>query len=98
MKQLFLGAIAMLLSVNIAYADGGDKREAEAKIKREQAKEIALKQLPGGTVVDCDLEKKKGKLYWAVEVKSGDGKVKKEMKVDAGSGEVSDIKEDNHDD
>jgi len=94
MKQLLLGAIAMLLSVNVAYADGGNKKEGEAKITRDQAKEIALKQLPGGTVVDCDLEKKKGKLYWEVEVKSSDGKVKKEMKVDADSGEVSDIKED----
>lgn len=98
MKQLFLGAIAILLCVNTAYADGGNKKEAEAKITRGQAKEIALKQLPGGTVVDCDLEKNKGKLYWEVEVKSNDGKVKKEMKVDADSGEVSDIKENNHDD
>ncbi len=98
MKQLFLGAIAMLLSVNIAYADGGDKKESEAKITRDQAKEIALKQLPGGKIADCDLEKRKGKLYWEVEVKSEDGKVKKEMKIDAASGEVSDIKEDNHDD
>lgn len=96
MKQLFIGAIAMLLSVNVAYADGGDKKESEAKITREQAKEIALQQLPGGKIHDCDLEKRKDKLYWEVEVKSEDGKVKKEMKIDANTGEVSDVKEDNH--
>lgn len=97
MRKILLAAIALLLSVNLAYADGGSKREKDAKVSRDQAKEIALRQLPGGTVVDCDLEKKKGKLFWKVEVKSTDGKQKKEMKVDANSGEVSDIKEDNDD-
>lgn len=98
MKKLLLSVAALLLTANVTFADGGDKKESEAKITREQAKEIALQQLPGGKIHDCDLEKRKGKLYWEVEVKSEDGKIKKEMKIDAGTGAVSDIKEDKHDD
>ncbi len=97
MRKLLLGVLAVVLSANCAFADGGDKREKNVKITREQAKEIALKQLPGGKVVDVDLEKRKGKLFWQVEVKSTDGKVKKEMKIDADSGEVISVKEDNDD-
>lgn len=97
MRKVLLAVLALFMSVSCAYADGGDKREKEAKVTREEAKEIALRQLPGGTVVDVDLEKKKGKLFWQVEIKSQDAKTKKEVKIDASSGEVLKVKEDTDD-
>ncbi|MEO6589946.1 MAG: PepSY domain-containing protein [Pyrinomonadaceae bacterium] len=62
------------------------KYSKEAKITLEQAKAIALKRIPG-EITDADLEKERGKLQYAFDIKSPDGKVY-DVEVDAKSGKI----------
>ncbi|HEY9784593.1 MAG TPA: PepSY domain-containing protein [Candidatus Obscuribacterales bacterium] len=99
MKKLLLTAAAFLLATTTsAYADGDNKVMKGAKIKREEAKAIALKEVPGD-VIDQDIEKRKSGLFWYVTIKPSDGKnLKKLVKVDANSGKVVEVKVDDDDD
>ncbi len=98
MNKLLLAAIAVLISTNAAYADGENKVGKSAKIKKPEAEAIALKKVPG-TVLDCDIEKRKTGLYWDVSVKPADGKVaKKKVRLDANTGAVLSVEDDNDDD
>lgn len=98
MKKLLVVAISILLSQSAAYADGDNKVEKKAKINREEAKAIALKEVPG-TIIDIDIEKRKSGLFWEVDIKPTDGKVaKKEVKIDANTGKVLSVEDDNDDD
>ena len=59
---------------------------AEAKISYEQAKEIALAKVGGGTVKEIDLDYEHGVLVYEVEVKYND--VEYDVDVNAATGEV----------
>ncbi|MHB8928346.1 MAG: PepSY domain-containing protein [Bacillota bacterium] len=59
--------------------------QAMAKLSPEQAKAAALAAVPG-TVVEVDLDNENGNLVYSVEVKTADGV--KELKIDAGNGQV----------
>lgn len=92
MKKLLLAAAALLISVNAAYADGDNKVGKNVKIKRAEAEAIALKEVPG-TVLDADIEKKKTGIFWYIDVKPADGKVaKKQVRLDANTGAVTEVK------
>ncbi|MBX3077275.1 PepSY domain-containing protein [Candidatus Obscuribacterales bacterium] len=94
MKKLLLAAAALLISVNAAYADGDNKVGKNVKIKRAEAEAIALKEVPG-TVLDADIEKKKTGIFWYIDVKPADGKVaKKQVRLDANTGAVTEVKVD----
>lgn len=98
MKRLLVAATTLVLSTSIAYADGDNKVEKQAKVKRDEAKEIALKEVPG-TIIDMDIEKRKSGLFWEVDIKPTDGKAaKKEVKIDANTGKVISVKDDTDDD
>lgn len=98
MKRILIPAIALILSTGIAYADGDKKLEKSVQINRETAKTIATAEVPG-TVVDIDLEKRKGKVFWCVDVKPTDAKQKmKEVCIDANTGDILSVKEDTDDD
>jgi len=58
----------------------------EAKITIDQAIKTASEKVQG-TVVEAELEKKKGKTVWEVEIVGGDGKVT-EVHVDADAGTI----------
>ena len=58
----------------------------DAKITMDQAKAIALKKIPG-VITDEDLEKERGKLQYAFDIKSLDGKVY-DVEVDAKTGKI----------
>lgn len=62
------------------------KYSKEAKITMEQAKAIALKRVPG-VITDEDLEKERGRLQYAFDIKSADGKVF-DVEVDAKTGKI----------
>lgn len=62
------------------------KYSKEAKITLEQAKAIALKRVPG-EITDADLEKERGRLQYAFDIKSADGKVY-DVEVDAKTGKI----------
>ena len=59
---------------------------ANTKISVEQAKSIAKKQDPNATLKSIELERKKGKLVYEVELI--EGYTKKEYKIDAETGEI----------
>jgi uncharacterized membrane protein YkoI len=98
MNKFLMAALALLLSTSAALADGGARYEKEAKIKREEAKAIAVKEVPG-TVLDCDLEKRRKKpLTWVVDVKpTNTTNLKKEVRIDAMSGQVLGVNADTDD-
>ena len=56
------------------------------KISVEQAKSIAKKQAPNATFKSIELERKKGKLVYEVDLIEGN--TKKEYKIDAETGEI----------
>jgi uncharacterized membrane protein YkoI len=98
MKKLILAAAALLLTTSSAFADGDNKVEKQAKIPREEAKKIALKEVPG-TITDCDIEKRKTGLFWYIDVKpTNTTGIKKEVKLDANTGAVLSVKEEPEDD
>jgi len=98
MKKLILAAIALLVTTSSAYADGDNKVEKSAKIPRDQAKAIALKEVPG-TITDCDIEKRKTGLFWMIDITPTDTKLpKKQVKLDANTGAVLSVTDDDDDD
>ncbi len=70
-----------------------DKKKA--KITLEEARAIALKRV-NGTVIDEELEKEKGRLQYAFDIKDSDGKIW-DVEIDAITGEVLQAAEDDED-
>lgn len=62
------------------------KDRKKAKITLEEARVIALKRVPG-TVVEEELEKEKGRLQYAFDIRDSAGKIW-DVEIDAVSGEV----------
>ncbi len=103
MKKILVLALALAtMGTSIgtcAFADNESaKRIAEAKIKKEEAKQIALKQL-AGTITDCDLEKMHSKpytVYWSISVKGE--KEKKNFHISAIDGSIMKVTDKDMDD
>ncbi len=95
MKKLMIAIAALLVTSNAAFADGDKKLEGKVKVKREEAKSIALKNVPG-TILDADLERRKGVTFWIIDVKptAGAANITKEVRIDANSGSVISVKDD----
>lgn len=72
------------------------KYSKQAKITMAQAKEIALKKVPG-TITEEDLEMERGRLQYAFDIKDANGKVY-DVEIDAKTGEILKAAEDNEDD
>ncbi len=70
-----------------------DKKKA--KITLEEARAIALKRV-SGTVVEEELEKEKGRLQYAFDIRDSNGKVW-DVEIDAVTGEVLQAAEDDED-
>lgn len=71
------------------------KDKKKAKITLEEARAIALKRV-AGTVVEEELEKEKGRLQYAFDIKDSNGKVW-DVEIDAITGEVLQAAEDDED-
>src|SRR2546427_542845 len=78
MKTIVL-AIVLLFTGTLAAKD-------KPKITKAQAKKIAQAQAPNLKIVEAELEKEKGKLVWSFDFK--EGKDRREIQVDAMTGEV----------
>lgn len=72
------------------------KDKKKVRITMEQAKEIALKRVPG-TITEQDLEKEKGRLQYAFDIKDANGKVW-DVEIDAITGDILKAEEDNGED
>jgi uncharacterized membrane protein YkoI len=83
-----LFALGVLAASASAYAFDGQQYSKEAKITLEQARATALKQIPGGTIADEELEQEKGGsgLRYSFDIKAG--KATHEVGIDARTGAV----------
>jgi len=96
--MLTMGTIAFVHFPNL-QADDPQEHQAQARITVEQAREVALRAVPG-TVTDSELEKEKGRLIYSFEItrpgeqRSSFGKGKHsivEVNVSAVDGSIVDI-------
>jgi uncharacterized membrane protein YkoI len=79
-------------SARIPNIQRTDAQEAEAmrqvtRITLEQAKAIALKAVPGGTIKDAELDNEDGNVVYEVEVIDQKG-IEHDLVIDAGNGKV----------
>ncbi len=75
-----------------AVVDGVKEDEpglfAQATVNPDSARQVALAQLPGGTVHEAELENEDGRLIYSFEIKVTGQKGKTEVHVDARTGQV----------
>lgn len=62
--------------------------EAKAKLSQEQAQQIALTQVPGGTVKEGELEMENGVLQWSFDMAMQGTKNITEVNINAVTGKV----------
>jgi uncharacterized membrane protein YkoI len=62
--------------------------EAQAKITRAQAEQIAMSKVPGATIKEGELEKENGKLIWSFDMATPGTKDVTEVNIDAITGAV----------
>lgn len=95
MKALitFATAATLALGANLALARdlGPDEalrlRDAGTIMSFDKLNEVALKQHPGATIGDTELEEEYGRYVYEVEVRDAKG-VEWNLKIDAASGEL----------
>ncbi|HEY0429950.1 MAG TPA: PepSY domain-containing protein [Pyrinomonadaceae bacterium] len=95
---LMLTGIFFLTSTSVsAQKKEDDKSDAklarQAKITMDEAREAALKRVPG-TVKEGELEKEKGKLIYSFDISTSDGMIT-EVWVDAKTGNVINVEKEN---
>ncbi len=61
---------------------------AQAKVTEDAARAITLKEIPGATVKEGELEEENGKLIWSFDLKVAGKKGVEEVQVDAISGKI----------
>ena len=81
-------AIAALAAATAAQAYDGQQYAEQATVSLEQARQIALKAVPGASIADQELEHEKGGsgLRYSFDLKTPQGE--RELGVDAMSGKV----------
>jgi Peptidase propeptide and YPEB domain len=65
--------------------------EAQAAVSKADAERVALRQVPGGTVKEGELEKEKGRLIWSFDIAQPGTSDIKEVQVDARTGEIASV-------
>ena len=88
MKLISLVLVSILLSCVPLQASPLNP-PGHAKITRNEAEHIALKQSPGARVTSAKLEKMHGKLVWTVEISKGQANAATRIEVDAMTGRIS---------
>ena len=69
--------------------------QGQAKISKEQAQQTALAKVPNGTVKGSEIEKENGKLIWSFEFTTPDSKNITEVNVDAITGDIVNVEQEN---
>ena len=103
MKKLVIGSLtaALVISggIGIALADDDNlnlsKTQSEKLIGIEKAKEVALKEAKG-TIESVELEKNNGNTFYDVDI-DGEKSKEYEVRVDAYTAKVLNVREDNND-
>jgi hypothetical protein len=60
----------------------------QAKVKRNEAQRIALKQAPQGTIKSAEIENERGKLVWSFDISTPGTRDITEVLVDASTGAI----------
>src|SRR5690349_23835163 len=76
------------LSCGLANAQEEAHLEARAKIKRVQARKIAMGRVPGRPAGGHVEERDDGKLVWWFEITTADSKDRTDVEVDAMNGQI----------
>ncbi len=87
MKSFSLLAVALFFGVSCLTASPIDP-EGPAKITKNEAEHIALKQYEGARVTAAKLKKVEGVLVWSIEIAQMNGKEITRVAVDAKSGRI----------
>jgi uncharacterized membrane protein YkoI len=87
MPRFFLLLLSLLLSASLLQANPRDAKSG-AKITKNEAEHIALKDHPGARVTAARLEKTGGKLVWLVDVSEPTAIQLIHITVDAMSGRI----------
>jgi uncharacterized membrane protein YkoI len=84
------GAAVLVLGLTACVSEKHEQAnlQAQAKLTRAQAEEVALAKVPGGTIKEAELEKEKGKLIWSFDITKAGEPGTTEVNVDAVTGEV----------
>ena len=82
-------------SITVDEDTDDDQLSGMAKITADQAEQAALAEVPG-VVLETELENENGNVVYAVEIDTGSGV--KEVKVDAGNGNILHIESDDTED
>ena len=91
MKFFSLAALSLLLGFSMVCANPREKDRA-AKITKNEAEHIALKDHQGARVTAAKLETIDGKKVWSIEIAQGERRSK--VAVDAMSGRIVPVKTD----
>ncbi|MGI8891451.1 MAG: PepSY domain-containing protein [Chthoniobacterales bacterium] len=87
MKSFFLVALSLLLGVSFLAASPTNPK-GPAKITKNEAEHIALKQHEGARVTAAKLEKVEGVLVWSIDIGQRNGNEITRVAVDAKSGRI----------
>ncbi len=90
-KEVWVDPVSGMVTKISTETKANEKKEKaadmkSAKITKAEAEAIALKAVPGGKVMESELEHESGKFIWSLDVKSG--KETKEVWIDPQSGKV----------
>ncbi len=86
MKLLSFFVFAAFLGLSPLQAN--PLNESDAKITKNEAEHIALKQYPGERVQAAKLETVQGKLIWSLQLSHGKGEAAHHVAVDAITGRI----------
>jgi uncharacterized membrane protein YkoI len=68
---------------------------AEAKIKENEARKIALEKVPSGSIKSAEIENEKGHLVWSFDISKPGTRNIAEVLVDAKTGKIVSISKEN---
>jgi uncharacterized membrane protein YkoI len=72
-------------------SDGQSQLQAQAKISKDDAEQIAMAKVPNGTIKESELEKENGHLQWSFDMTTPGEKNITEVNIDAITGNVLNI-------
>lgn len=94
---LSLGLAAGLMAGCASEDEKGEKSnnqsdlQAQAKISKDDAEQIAMAKVPNGTIKESELEKENGHLQWSFDMTTPGEKNITEVNIDAITGNVLNI-------
>jgi uncharacterized membrane protein YkoI len=80
--------VCLALASGCATHESQASLQSQAKVTKEQAQQIALAKVPGGTVKEAEIEKEHGKVIWSFDIATAGTKDITEVQVDANTGDV----------